>query len=188
MRRSVLRYSVWNRRRKAARISRWMDERDCDSVLLVGAAGHGDQPNEDVVEDAIVRGRRILLGFNVYPVHSDYPSMVADVRQMPFQDRCADFALANAIIEHVGDRADQARMVAEMTRVARYWVITTPNRWFPVESHTSTVLRHWSPGWRARRREFTRLLSRREFADLVPGDRIDGRWWSPTFTAYHEEV
>lgn len=185
MRRAVIWFSIRNRRRKAARISAWMDERGCGTVLLVGACGRGWYANEDVVEDAVIRGRQVLMGFNVYPVEgTPYPFTVADAREMPFEDQYADFALANAIIEHVGDEVDQLRMVAEMCRVARSWVITTPNRWFPVESHTSTMFKHWLPGWRAQQPKFTRLLSRREFADLAPDARIEGHWWSPTFTAY----
>jgi hypothetical protein len=66
-------------------------------------------------------------------------------------------------------------------------VITTPNRWFPIESHTSTILLHWSRKWRARHsREFTRLLSLGEFRDLLPVEAvIVGRRWSPTFTAFY---
>ena len=56
----------------------------------------------------------------------------------------------------------------------------------PVESHTASILKHWSPGWRARREEFTRLLSLREFTALLPeGTRVVGRPWSATFTALY---
>lgn len=110
---------------------------------------------------------------------------VADARDLPDADRSVDMLLANAVIEHVGQEADQRRMVEEMCRVGSSWVITTPNRWFPVESHTAAVFRHWSKTWRDGRREFTRLLSRREFRDLLPEDaRVVGRPWSATFTAF----
>ena len=74
---------------------------------------------------------------------------------------------------------------AEHSRVGRRWVITTPNRWFPVESHTRVVFRHYSPSWRAQRREFTRLLSKKEFVELVGGPiggDVVGSPVSPTFT------
>jgi hypothetical protein len=47
---------------------------------------------------------------------------------MPFEEDYVDFALANAIIEHVGQEAEQRKMVHEMTRVVCTWVITTPNQ------------------------------------------------------------
>jgi hypothetical protein len=84
----------------------------------------------------------------------------------------------------VGGEAEQDRFVAEHVRVGTHWIITTPNRWFPVESHTRTVLRHWSPAWRATRAEFTRLLSLAELrAMLPPGTTTLGSPASATFMA-----
>jgi len=41
---------------------------------------------------------------------------------------------------------NQARFIAELHRVSRRAVcLTTPNRWFPVEVHTSVPLLHWLP-------------------------------------------
>ena len=64
----------------------------------------------------------------------------------------------------------EQRFVQEHMRVGKAWIITTPNRWFPVESHTSVLLKHWSRQWRSRRSEFTRLLSKREFVAQHPND------------------
>jgi ubiquinone/menaquinone biosynthesis C-methylase UbiE len=142
-------------------------------------------PNADIVENQIAAHYEIKMGINVEPAVTPYPFMIADARDMPFGDDYVDFALANAIIEHVGQESDQKRMVDEMTRVARTWVITTPNKWFPIESHTSAILLHWSPAWRKKHeRHFTRLLSRREFRALLPkGAELEGVPWSPTFSA-----
>ncbi len=188
VRRGVVWYSVRNRRRKAAAISQWMDEHDCETVLFVGTLGSDNtDPNTAIVEDAIAAGRTVKMGINIYPCETTYPFMVADGRDMPFDDDYVDFALANAIIEHVGDESDQRQFVAEQTRVARCWVITTPNKWFPVESHTSVIVAHWFPAWRRGRSEFTRLLSLREFKKLLPeGATVTGSWWSPTFAAYFD--
>lgn len=186
LRPAVVRFSIYNRRRKAALISAFLESQGVETLLLVGTTGTVDNAaaNEDVVEEAVAVGRTVTMGVNIRPVVSPYPFTVADARALPFEDDYVDCALANAIIEHVGDESDQARFVAEQTRVARTWVITTPNRWFPVESHTSVLFLHWSPSWRAGRTEFTRLLSRAEFRRLLPeGARLTGHWWSPTFTA-----
>lgn len=189
-RRAVLSYSVHNRRRKAERILKWMSTKDIHDVLLIGTMGdeHVGNPNmvnAGIVETKIAAEYPIKMSINIEPTRTSYPFTMADARDMPFEDGYVDFALANAIIEHVGAEEEQRRMVEEMTRVARAWVITTPNRWFPIESHTTTVLRHWIPAWRNRRNEFTRLLSRREFRALLPnGAKVNGGPWSPTFTAY----
>lgn len=70
----------------------------------------------------------------------------ADGRSLPFEDQSFDLVHASAVIEHVGTRADQARFLVELWRVARVGVVlTTPNRWFPMELHTSLPLLHWLP-------------------------------------------
>jgi len=65
-------------------------------------------------------------------------------------------------------------------------VITTPNKWFPVESHTSVIVAHWFPAWRRGRSEFTRLLSLREFKKLLPEGATGRELVGPTFAAYFD--
>lgn len=184
----VTRFSVWNRRRKASFIRAFIDDHEVETILLVGAVPLGSNlGNEGVVEQIVCDGRQILMGINIETPSGkfDYPFMVADALDMPFPDEYADFALSNAIIEHVGDESAQRQFISEHLRVARSWAITTPNRWFPIEPHTAVVFRHWSPSWRAKQpaKVFTRLLSRRELLALLPpGAIVRGRWWSPTFT------
>ena len=190
IRRAVLRYSLYNRRKKTHFILGFLAEQGVRDVLLVGATGdeNGDNPNlvnSGVIEKSIAEYYPVKLGINIEPASTAYPFVIADARAMPFTDDYVDFALANAIIEHVGQECDQRRMVEEMTRVARTWIITTPNKWFPVESHTSTLFLHWAPGWRKDHgKEFSRLLSRREFRALLPRTaKLSGGLLSPTFTA-----
>jgi hypothetical protein len=164
-----------------------MNQRDVKTILMVGAETTTAGSNLGIVEEAVMARGEVVMGINLYPIEAPYPSMVADARDMPFGDDYVDFALANAIIEHVGDEDDQARFVAEHCRVAHCWAITTPNKWFPVEPHTAVVFKHWRPSWRAQRDEFTRLLSLREFRALLPRNAvIVGRPWSATFTALYD--
>jgi hypothetical protein len=191
VKKSILRYSAYNRRRKADMTLEFLRAHHVGDVLFVGTLGkeHASRPgmsNAGIVEDVIAEHYPVKMGINLHPVeNTPYPFMLADVRDMPFGADYVDFALANAIIEHVGQEAEQRRMVEEMTRVARSWVITTPNKWFPIESHTSAVFLHWFPSWADKHRdEFTRLLSRRQFKGLLPdGAKVSGWWFSPTFTA-----
>jgi SAM-dependent methyltransferase len=74
-------------------------------------------------------------------LEQQYPGL----KYLPFGDKSFDIVFSNAVIEHVGSRADQAAFVAELCRVGKTFFITTPNRWFPVEHHTGLPLLHWLP-------------------------------------------
>lgn len=65
-------------------------------------------------------------------------------RPLPFPDACFDFAVSNAVLEHVGGVERQKAFVAELARVARRVFFTVPHRFFPVEHHTAIPLLHWS--------------------------------------------
>ena len=57
-----------------------------------------------------------------------------------------DLVISSATIEHVGDTDSQARMLATCLSLAnRYVVVTTPNRWHPLEFHTRLPFLHWLP-------------------------------------------
>jgi hypothetical protein len=78
-----------------------------------------------------------------------YPGLryqqVRPMEPLPFGDGEFDVVFSNAVVEHVGSRADQRIFVGELCRVARAFFITTPNRWFPLEHHTGLPLLHYLP-------------------------------------------
>lgn len=96
-----------------------------------------------------------------------YPGMTfvkADGRDLPFEDGQFDWAHSSAVLEHVGSAEKQARFIAELWRVSRKGIFaTTPNRWFPVEFHTTLPLVHWLPP--GVHRPIFRALGREFFAD-----------------------
>jgi methyltransferase family protein len=95
-----------------------------------------------------------------------YPGAVvrADGRRLPFADGTFDFVHSSAVVEHVGSRENQTLFVRELWRIARKGIfLTTPNRWFPVEFHTSLPLLHWLPPPLFRR--IPAVLEQRFFAD-----------------------
>ena len=61
----------------------------------------------------------------------------------PFAENEFEWVFSNAVIEHVGDREDQLVFLNEMLRVGKNIFFTTPNKWFPIESHTNVFFRHW---------------------------------------------
>lgn len=87
----------------------------------------------------------------------------ADACQLPFADNSFDLVFCSAVIEHVGSRQRQQDLVRELTRVGRIAIITTPNRYFPVEFHTLTPFLHWLRP--SVFRKFLALTGRSFFAD-----------------------
>ncbi len=61
----------------------------------------------------------------------------------PFAKNEFDWVFSNAVIEHVGSSENQLVFLDEMLRVGKNVFFTTPNKWFPIESHTNVFLRHW---------------------------------------------
>ena len=58
----------------------------------------------------------------------------------------SDLVISSAVIEHVGNFNNQINKVRNMIKLSKkYIIITTPNRFFPVEVHTKLPLIHWLP-------------------------------------------
>lgn len=101
-----------------------------------------------------------------------------DACALPFADGEFEVVFSNAVIEHVGGRERQRRLVLEALRVGRRVFLTTPNRRFPVEVHTRLPFVHWLPDGVAHRaydlarKGFAKeldLLSPGTLASLFPG-------------------
>jgi SAM-dependent methyltransferase len=101
-----------------------------------------------------------------------------DACALPFADGEFDIVFSNAVIEHVGGRERQRRLVSESLRVGRRVFLTTPNRLSPLEVHTRLPFVHWLPDRLSHRvydllgkgfaKDLT-LLSPRAFESLFPG-------------------
>jgi hypothetical protein len=82
-------------------------------------------------------------------IEDTYPGVrffrIEPSKRLPFKDQEFDVVYSNAVVEHTGSRRDQAAFIAEALRVSQGYFITTPNRWFPIEHHTSIPLIHFLP-------------------------------------------
>ena len=147
-----------------------------------------EHPNKQKLASINISQGELMSIRDVYP---DLPVSVADARQLPFKSKSFDIVYSNAVIEHVGSRADQHLMAKEIQRVGRAWFVTTPNRWYPFEFHTRLPLIGWLPAPLMKKlsraysydhiqrryrsgagSESTRLITRHELESMFPTSEV----------------
>ncbi len=122
-----------------------------DTIIEVGATSDRTYDHSNYLEAWYPRKDRITaIGIDDASFLEElYPGLTfrrADGRALPFADLSFDHAHSSAVIEHAGSRSDQAALLRELWRVCRKGLfVTTPNRWFPVEFHSTIPLVHWLP-------------------------------------------
>ena len=175
-----------------------------DRVLDIGASGTVFL--HYTFEDVYPYPQRITAGgFDLEEVLSArhyYPQpsyAVFDGCRLPFPDKSFDLVFSNAVIEHIPGR--QKQFADEVTRVGKSWFVTTPNYWYPFETHYHLPLIQFLP--RPLQREYNRLLgthipkgqvqdlallSAGQLQRLFPTSRVAGvrvTFWPETLVAYH---
>jgi 2-polyprenyl-3-methyl-5-hydroxy-6-metoxy-1,4-benzoquinol methylase len=173
------------RRKKWRLYQQVFPPRPGERVLDVGVSQYADAANENYFLHAYPAPEQVTaVGVDdLSGLQDDYPGVTflqADGRQLPFADEQFDVVHSNAVIEHVGPLEEQRRFAAELMRVGKAGFVTTPNKWFPFDTHTRRPFLHWF-----RQDEGVWLLTRRQMQQLFPhGDvrvqRIIG--WPVTIT------
>ncbi len=121
------------------------------TVLDVGVTSNTEREESNFFEQFYPYKDRITCVGTEDGSHleSRYPGLqflaVKGGQALPFGDGVFDIAFSNAVLEHTGSTAEQARFIAEIARVSRRFFVATPNRWFPVEHHTGLPLLHYLP-------------------------------------------
>ena len=81
---------------------------------------------------------------NKYPNVKEF--FIGDGKKTKFLDNSFDIVHSNATIEHVGSYTNQLKFIEESVRISKKFVfIQTPNRYFPIDFHTTIPLIHWLP-------------------------------------------
>jgi hypothetical protein len=149
----------------------------------------------DIDPEALERGRRN---------HGFETVLLDESEKLPFADGEFDIVFCSSVIEHVtvdkellreyrtqrefGAAAfeHQRRFAAEIERVGRRFFVQTPNKWFPIESHTWLPLPivllprrlqlpfvAWVSRWWIKGTQLDwNLLTRKQMAKLFPSARI----------------
>ncbi|MBA3374993.1 MAG: methyltransferase domain-containing protein [Actinobacteria bacterium] len=147
---AAVRFQAGSRSSKWELYRRAFPPRRGERVLDLGVSALDDLPGENYfVRRYPFPDQLTAVGIDDLTVlRQRYPEVTfvtADGLRLPFADDSFDVVHSNAVIEHVGEQEDQERFVTELVRVGRAGFITTPNRWFPIETHCKLPLLHWLP-------------------------------------------
>lgn len=140
-----------SRARKYKQFLRFCSPTRNDKVLDVGVQDKDYMGNDNTLERNYPHRRMITaLGIeklgNFRKRYLGVKAVTYNGKIFPFKKDSFDFVWSNAVIEHVGPEKRQELFISEMLRVCkRKIVFTTPNRWFPMETHTKLPLFHWLP-------------------------------------------
>jgi SAM-dependent methyltransferase len=176
-----------------------------DRILDIGASG--EVFLRYTLEDVYPYPERIVAGGydprEVASARSCYPHpryAVFDGCALPFPDKSFDLVFSNAVIEHILGPGRQEQFAQEIMRVGRSWFVTTPNYWYPFESHYHLPCIQFLP--RPAQRAYNRLLgthipkgtvqelallSASELQKLFPTSRVANvrvTFWPETLVAY----
>ena len=73
-------------------------------------------------------------------------SITSDFNEELIKKFKSDLVISSATIEHVGDFQNQVTKVKNMISLSKkYIVLSTPNRFYPIEFHTKLPFFHWLP-------------------------------------------
>ncbi len=122
-----------------------------NNVLDVGST----QDEENASSNFIVKN---LGKFNEYKSISDQKiesnffttcvqkSITSDFKKNEIDELKSDLVISNATIEHVGDFNNQIKMCKNIINLSKkFFVISTPNKYYPLDFHTKIPFIHWLP-------------------------------------------
>ena len=76
----------------------------------------------------------------------DTKFIIGDGKKMDFEENEFEIVFSSATIEHVGSFQEQLKFISECKRVAsKFVIITTPNRYYPIDFHTKLPFLHMFP-------------------------------------------
>lgn len=180
-----------------------------ERVLDIGASG--DVFLRYTFEDVYPFPSRIIAGGHslaeIQSARRAYPKptyAVFDGCALPFPDKSFDTVFSNAVIEHILGPGRQEQFAQEVMRVGKSWFVTTPNYWYPFESHYHLPFIQFLPVSMQRtynsllgshipkgQTQELALLSASGLKRLFPTSHIEKvrvTFWPETLVAYHLEA
>ena len=91
-------------------------------------------------------------------------SITSEFLETEIENYKSDLVLSSATIEHVGSYENQIKMLENIIKLTnKYFFITTPNRFFPIDFHTKLPIIHMLP--KKIHRKILRLINLKEYAE-----------------------
>ena len=113
-------------------------------------------------------------------------SIIDNFSENEIEEFKSDLVISSATIEHVGSFENQKMMLKNMIKLSKKLIIiTTPNRFHPVDFHTKIPFIHWLPKELHRKilkilnltfyskEENLNLLSEKDFVELIKEEKIN---------------
>ncbi len=193
-----------SREQKFALFSAIFKPRLEDRILDIGASGRtfppytfeDFYPYPEQIVGAGIALEDVKAAKRIYP-RSRY--VTCDGCDLPFPDKSFEIVFSNAVLEHVVGAGRQEKFAREVMRVGKSWFVTTPNYWFPFESHSYLLFYQFLPlGLQRRyhqlfgkladgRAQDIELLSATRLQRLFPSSsiaRLRVTFWPETLVAY----
>ena len=172
-------------------INRLISSNNIKNVLDIGTTSDNENPNSNLIVKNInninkfysISNQTINLPFFEKTLEK---SIVESLNEEEIKEFKSDLVLSTATIEHVGSFENQKSMIKNMIKLSRNMIIiTTPNRFHPIEFHTKIPFIHWLPKNMHRKilkffnlsfyskEENLNLLSEKDFIKMAEGENID---------------
>ena len=73
-------------------------------------------------------------------------SITEEFSEKELYEFSSDLVISSATIEHVGNTLNQEKMIKNIVKLTKkIFIITTPNKFYPIELHTKIPFIHWLP-------------------------------------------
>ena len=120
-------------------------------VLDIGTTSDKDNESSNIIVKSIKNIKNFKCISDQY-VESDFfhkklrKSITGELSEKEVEEFSSDLVISNATIEHVGGFLNQRKMLENIIKLSKKkFIITTPNRFHPLEFHTKIPLIHWFP-------------------------------------------
>ena len=91
-------------------------------------------------------------------------SITSEFLETEIENYKSDLVISSATIEHVGSYENQIKMLENIIKLTnKYFFITTPNRFFPIDFHTKLPIIHMLP--KKIHRKILSLINLKEYAE-----------------------